>query len=301
MHNNRIKYGLYLEGWNYETGSKNELRREAMRVPPNEYTPAMEYQVFCPECCVSLFRSPKEKAHDKGGRDAFFAHIREPAPYCSLRVKQAQGKKYENEEQAAQAIDNEELLIVQEFMMEKPVAPVIPAPVEYHGRPVESMDGQITEVAIGRHNGEVFRLPSKITTIRGLCRNFDDSYYRYLVLPGQRSALPLRDSLRDITTLDDTCDKPQLYFGEIEKSYSMGSASHNIRMTKLKYKRPDQADFYLKVSNELSTEHGISLDTHDRILLMYGKVTVNGTGLCIERLGWGEFALLPEKYEYLLK
>jgi len=34
--------------------------------------------------------------------------------------------------------------------------------------------------------------------------------------------------------------------------------------------------------------------------IVYGKVTESGTGLCIKGAKWGEFALLPRKYEYLL-
>lgn len=301
MNNNRIKFALHSEGWNFETGSKTQLRKTGVPIPPNEYLPAMEGQVFCPECCVNVFRSPKERPHDKGGREAFYVHVRDPAPICSLRVKQSAGKKYDNEEQAAQAIENEDLLVVQEFMQARPILPGINGPVEYNGRPVEDADGIPTEVAIGRHDGESFKLPSKITTIRGLCRNFDKNYYRYLVLPGQSSALTLRDLLIDVNTITETSGVPGLYYGVIERSYSIKPARHNIRMTKIRYKQPGQADFYLKTSNELSADQGIDYDTQDRILLMYGKISNNGMGLCIERVGWGEFALLPEKYEYLFK
>lgn len=32
---------------------------------------------------------------------------------------------------------------------------------------------------------------------------------------------------------------------------------------------------------------------------MYGKIEKNGLGLCLNNLGWGEFSLLAEKYNYL--
>jgi len=44
----------------------------------------------------------------------------------------------------------------------------------------------------------------------------------------------------------------------------------------------------------------ISDDAKGRVLVVYGKVTENGIGLCIEDTSWGQFALLPRKYEYLL-
>ncbi|VAW56386.1 hypothetical protein MNBD_GAMMA07-2730, partial [hydrothermal vent metagenome] len=49
-----------------------------------------------------------------------------------------------------------------------------------------------------------------------------------------------------------------------------------------------------------SQEKGINDDSKGRIVIIYGKVTVSGIGLCIENIGWGEFALLPEKYNHFL-
>ena len=71
-------------------------------------------------------------------------------------------------------------------------------------------------------------------------------------------------------------------------------------MTELKYKNREFADFYLKVSDELQREKGIDDNAGGRVVLMYGKVSTSGVGLCIEGIGWGEFALLPRKYESLL-
>ena len=59
-------------------------------------------------------------------------------------------------------------------------------------------------------------------------------------------------------------------------------------------------DFCLKTSNEQNKEHGIGPDSIGRIVIAYGKITENGAGLCLEKLGWGEFALLPSKYEHLI-
>ncbi|WP_282249032.1 hypothetical protein [Vibrio campbellii] len=72
-------------------------------------------------------------------------------------------------------------------------------------------------------------------------------------------------------------------------------------MTKLSYNTKEFNDFYFKLQDEKQREKGIDDDSKDRIVLMYGKVTENGSGLCIEHVGWGEFALLPRKYELLLE
>lgn len=69
----------------------------------------------------------------------------------------------------------------------------------------------------------------------------------------------------------------------------------------LEYRRNNEChDFCLKATDEDSQEHGIDNDSKGKIVLMYGKITVSGLGLCIEHLGWGEFAVLPQKYVHLL-
>lgn len=302
MNNHRIKHSLYLNPWNYRDGDKNHLRQTAVRVLTNEYTEEMEGHIFCPECCVSLYRSPKQGQYDRKGRPAFYAHTKDPAPYCSLRVKQSIGKKYENEEQASKAIENEDLLIVQGFMQESPIPPDSEGSIEYRGGAVEDQEGELTEIAIGRHDGEMFKLPSRITTIRGLCRNFDKNYYRYIVLPNQNSASLLGNQIINIQTVTEPCDTPKLYFAKIINSHvpAPRPSPNNIRMTRLEFPRNYYVDFHLKTINSLAQEHGINDQTKNRIVLMYGKVTVSGIGLCIENLDWGELSLLPEKYEYLL-
>lgn len=302
MENNRIKYALYLPLWRYGVDSKNSLKENAERIPPNEYTELMENHIYCPECCVSLYRSPKERQVDKRGRPAFYSHVREPSLYCSLRVNRSTGKQYDNEEQAAEAIENEELLIVQGFMQENPVTSEFDSPLNYQNL-VEDRDGEPTEVAISRHDGKSFKLPTKITTIRGLCRNFDKNYYKYIVLqPNMNSALTLGQQLVDIRTVNAECDIPKLYFGVIKESFtpSPNPGPHNIRMTTLKYSNNKFKDFILKTKVGFDKTHGINNETKDRFVLMYGTVTESGIGLCIEHVGWGEFALLPKKYEYLL-
>jgi hypothetical protein len=298
---NRIKFALHLGNWNYETGDKKYLHQHAVKVTTTEYTLDMRGNIYCPECCVGLFRSPEDKEYNSSGRKAFFAHSRRYKPECSLRVSKAEGKRFENEEQAKRAVENEELVIVKGFMKEKPLLPDIDGPGKYQGSPIEDQDGGMSAVPIGRHNGEEFKLPSKITTIRGLCRNFERNLHRYFFLPDQSHALILQDLLTNIENVTETCDKSKIYFGKVNNSYNCGSTSKNIRQTMFAYKRRDKcADFCLKATDEDSREHGIDDDSNGKIVLMYGKVTGSGIGLCIEHLGWGEFAVLPSKYAHLL-
>jgi hypothetical protein len=298
---NRIKFALHLENWDYDTGDKKHLRNHAIQVTTMEYALDMKGCIFCPECCVGLFRSPEDRNYDAAGRKAYFAHGRKHTPNCSLRVKKAEGKKFENEEQAKQAIENEELVIVKGFMKEKPLPLDINGPIEYQGDPIEDQDGGVSEVPIGRHNGDEFKLPSRVTTIRGLCRNFDKNLHRYFFLPHQDNVRILQDLLVNVNTVTATCDDPKMYFGKVTKSWNWGKTRKNIRQTMLEYTPNNEwPDFCLKAIDEDSQEHGIDNDSTGKIVLMYGKITVSGVGLCIEHLGWGEFAVLPQKYAHLL-
>lgn len=299
---NKIKFALYLKDWNFQDGDKIQLRRTAQKIPPLEFITEMKGHLFCPECTAPLFRSPEEKDYATNGRKAFYAHSRGIKTDCSLRVKQAEGKRYENEEEAKKAIEDGELVIVQSFMKDKPVPPQIDGPLVYDKEANEDQDGQLTLAAIGRHNGEDFKLQSRVTTVRGLCKAFDDNLNKYFMLPGQRAARTLQEQLLRVSDVNETCDVPRLYFGRITTSANMGRTPKNIRQTFLRYPGGHgYKDFCLKASDESSREHGIDDDSKGRIVIAYGRVTESGIGLCISNLGWGEFALLPKQYEHLLE
>lgn len=298
---NKIKFALYLKGWSFQNGDKNQLRKMAQKISPLEFISEMKGRLFCPECTSPLFRSPEEKNYAKNGRKAFYAHSRGIKMDCSLRVKQAEGKRYENEEDAKKAIEDGELVVVQFFMIDKPISPQIDGPLVYDKEPNENQNGDLIPVAIGRHNGEEFKLQSRVTTIRGLCRDFDNNLNKYFMLPGQRAAKTLQEQLIRMSDVKETCDIPRLYFGHITTSVNMGRTQKNIRQTFFRYpNRNGCKDFCLKATDESSREHGIDDDSKDQIAIVYGRVTESGIGLCISNPGWGEFALLPNKYKHLL-
>lgn len=298
---NKIKFAYYLKGWSYLGGVKSQLKDKSFKILPLEYLQHMKGHIFCPECSAPIFRSPGEKDLAADGRKAFFAHARGVQTDCGLRVKQANGKRYENEEEAAKAVEDDELVVVHSFMHEKPVLPQADGPLVYDRQPNEDSKGPLTVAPIGRHNGEAFKLPSRITTIRGLCRNFDSNLNKYFLLPGQRSARTLQEQLVPVSDVMTTDETPRLYAGRITSSVSFGPNLWNMRLTFISFKNNSEfKDFCLKTNNKISDEHGIGDESKGRIALAYGKVAESGIGLCIADLGWGEIALLPKKYEHLL-
>lgn len=296
---NRIKHALYLNGWSYTTGDKAVLRKSAEKVLITEYMPHMKGHIFCPECSGNLFRSPENREYASNGRCAYFAHSRGVDTDCGLRSRRAEGKKYLTEEDAVRAIQDKELVIVEGFIKERPILPNKDAG-EYDATEVEEQDGPISKVPIARHRGEAFNLPSKFKTIRGICNKFDENLERYFVMPGKQYAIHLQDLIKNIEEATDEDEVPKIYYGRIVHSFPTGKSPKAIRMTRLKYESAEFADFTLKVSDEFQREKGIDENAIGRVVLMYGKIATSGVGLCIEGVGWGEFALLPTKYESLL-
>lgn len=298
--NRRIKFSYQLDNWNYENGERSYLKSKGKKIIPSEYTSEMDGTLFCPACFTNLNRIPKEKDHFTNGREAYFAHVRKYKDVkCDLKSIKPEGKRYENWEEAKKAIDDENLVIISSFLKEKPERNE-DKPSIYDETHVEDINGPTTSVAIGRHNGESFSLPSKIKTIAGLCRNFDENLYKYFYLPEKNNAVRLIDLLKDVKSVSEENDKPRFYYGRIISTKHLGEHKKptNIRMTFL---HTDVAgDFCLKSQDKDQKAHGIIDESVGRILIVYATVQINGSGLCFQDLGWGEFSLLPEKYNHLL-
>ncbi|MGC5831708.1 hypothetical protein LDP08_14220 [Ralstonia pseudosolanacearum] len=299
--NNRIKHALLHDGWEYNPSDKPRLHNEARLVLASEYTSEMVDRIFCPECCTNLSRSPKDKAKFSNGRSCCFVHrptFRDVE--CSLRTPAADGKRYLTEEDAKHAIENDQLAIINSFMQDRPEK--LSATLDpYDQSVVEDITGPISSVPIARHRGERFELPSRITTVAGLCRRFDKNLYKFFVLPNSNVAQKLTNVLVDIATVTEECEIPRLYYGKVVRSYNAGQSPKptNIRMTELR-SHPSVKDFYLKIQAAKQEEKGINSESAGRIVLFWGKIVESGIGLAASGLSWGEFALLPEKYEKLL-
>lgn len=297
----RIKYALHHATWDVEAADVAELKRTAQRVPPADYEPHMDGNLFCPGCFTNVVRTPKDKPLFVNGRKACFAHLpsNKHVP-CDLRSTKPEGKLYATEELAKQAIAQEDLVVVSGFLKDPPDSRDLQAGT-YDQSQVEDVAGPLAEVPIARHRGDTFQLPTRLSTVHSICRRFDINLYRYYFFPGASAAVRLLDALVDVSTVETTVDTPQLYFGEIIHSHNAGRTPKpsNVRMTGLR-SHPSVKDFYLKDIDAVQAEKGIGDDSKGRIVLFWGAIKVNGIGLCAERLGWGEYALLPARYNSLL-
>lgn len=297
---NRIKHALHLPGWEFNPSNESVLKASGAPVLVSEYQTEMKGHIFCPECCCPLFRSPEASEANKAGRNAFYAHRRNIKTKCGLRTKQAEGKKYETEEEAAQAIVDGKLVIVKGFLKDKPVSPD-KLPGVYDQTLVEDEHGEVSEVAITRHRGKKFNLPSTLSTVRGLCTNFDENLYKYYVFPEKQHAQLLVDALRDVTTLNGTTDSPIRGYGRIVSIWEPGKRPESTRFVKLAFEpKEGYGDFSIMISQQDAEAHRLNTKTIGRYAIFYGRISVNGGGLSVKNIGWGEVALVPEKYEKYL-
>ena len=145
--------------------------------------------------------------------------------------------------------------------------------------------------------------PKQVNSILsgGICRAFDKNLSTPFRLPHMKRAVKLDELLVDIKTVNTISTTPALYFGKISSTNFSGKNPRHLRMTRFEHPEEGECkDFYLKASNESQTKHGISDDSVGRVVIIYGIVSLNGIGLCIEKPKHAEFALLPEKYNHLL-
>jgi len=298
----KIPYAHHLPGWSFDGGNREALK-VSRRVPPEEYEEEMMGSLFCPGCSTNVERTPKEKDLFANQREPFYRHLKRWQHIgCVLRAKKPVGKRYDTWEEAKRAIEHEHLAIVKEFLQEKPEVKLIPGG-EYDETPVEDIEGPVSQTPIGRHQGESFELPSTITTIAGMCRNFEKNKDKYFFLPMATHAVKLAELLTDVADIQyDVLEEPRtprLYYGKIISSRNAGSYDHSTRMTRLAC-HPAVKDFYVKLPNGFCREKGITDDSKGRIIMFFGTIVESGIGLAATDLAWGEIALVPAKYNELL-
>jgi len=297
----RVKFALHHPQWSYESGSRNLLQVEGTKILVSDYLPHMDGKLFCPVCCTNLTRMPKNKAVFSNGRKSCFAHLPTYSNIqCNLRSKKPEGQKYLNEEEAREAIEDNKLVVISAFLESSPETAGLVGGT-YDQSAIEDLNGPVTEIAIGRHFGDRFLVPTTLTTVNGICRNFDSNLYKHYIFPGSQAALRLIDVLVDLTSVEDVVSIPRLYFGRIISTRNAGinPKPTNLRMTWLEH-HPSVKDFCLKDIDANQLAKGINDDSAGRIVVFWGTITESGIGLCINKPSWGEYALLPSKYDDLL-
>lgn len=297
----RIKFAYYHPTWVYEGGDQLLLKEQSESVVATDITEEMEEHIFCPECSTNLTKSPKHAQRFRNGRRSCFVHWPSYQDVsCSLRSSQPVGMRFETEELATQALDREDLVLINQFMTAPPMAPEGVGP--YQQTPVEDLNGPVSNIPISRHGGQTFRLPTRISSVQMLCRNFDRNLHRYYQLPGRANPQPLFELLYPVTSITAEDAGPKLYYGRIQESFvnTQNPRPDNIRMTRL-VSGNQIVDFYVKQRNGEQLQKGIDEEKIGQYIIFWSAITSNGVGLCAENMGWGEYALLPDRYTRLIE
>lgn len=303
MSSRRLVFAFYDPNWVRERDSILLLAQTP--VTALEYEDLMRDKLYCPQCYESIIRVPSDETKNylSNGAEAYFRHVlNDNHPPCNLRSGSIIGMSYATEEDARRAIENEEFIVLTGFMQERPTNhPRIDwegdeDPAETH---FEDIDGRSVDLPIGRHNGQEFRLPSKISSVQSLVVNFLKNYYREIVLIKEDNTVSkfvFCDVLKDINFIDNEVITPSFYFGVITKVDVW--ANHNTIWLEVT-NTSNLQDFRVKIKNEVAEDRGWTQDRIiGRVIVFYSEIRSVGTGYWTStNLRWGEVAILPRKYD----
>lgn len=307
MSGRRIAYAYFDPAWDKATMSIIALNRT--EISPLEYLAEMKGSLHCPSCYEPLTRVPSDPAISimADMKEALFRHFPDKdhtAPFCLLRSGIMLGKKYNSEEEALQAVEDEDIIVISGFMQER--ANNNAREDEEGGEnqvetDFESEDGPPLNVPISRHEGQTFTVPSKVTSVMSLCTNFRRNYYRdiHIALGDEIRHYTLSECLTEAAEIVEENVVPNFYFGEIVRFNRFEHTSHVF----LRHPRlAGNVDFRISASNEDLDARGITAaSAQHRILVFFGIIESIGAGYWSQNKKWGEIALLPQKYEDFLR
>ena len=293
--NHRIAYALHMERkWVYGKDDKDVLERKGIPVTPEEFDLSMKGKIFCPICTTPLSRSPDMTSVSTNSRTAHFKHkpTYSKVP-CRLKTKKKEGLSYKNEEEASKAIEDEALVIVSDWMSQPPSDDDdLDENGEFNQTAIEDEDGPDTEVVIGRHKGREFKLPSKISSVTALCRDFDKNLHRGYHFPDSKFPMLLFDMLFDTGRITENTDKKKrLFFGKIV-GYRRLSKRNIIYIENEEF-----GEFKIYTWPRFDERKHIDGNSEGRYILFHSSLSwEGGIPRCFVD-NWGQYSLLPQKYE----
>lgn len=299
----RIVFAFYSEKWVYKKDNSKLLEEYSIEVVPEEFTKEMKKKIFCPLCATPLSRSPSITSVSKNNITAHFRHG-DKAKYveskgCSWRAPSVQGFKYESEEEAKQAVENEDLTIVREWMDSPPSSDKdTDETEEFNQTAIEDEEGPETEMSIGRHKGEIYKLPSKISTVMALCKEFPKNLRRGFYFPNSQFPMMLSDQLHSVERIKNSLPSNEtLFFGKIKNYDRLDYRNMIFLQVKSLHKFKIYTDPLFDIRKRIS-EKSIG-----RYIIFSAKIyweNENSIVAC-KVLKWGAYSLLPSKYDkYML-
>ena len=276
--------------WVYGKDDKDVLEKKGIPVTPEEFDLSMKGKIFCPICTTPLSRSPNMTSVSTNSRTA---HLKHKPTYsqvpCRLKTNKREGLLYKNEEEASKAIEDKALVIVSDWMSQPPSDDDdLDENGEFNQTAIEDEEGLDTEVAIGRHKGREFKLPSKISSVTALCRGFDKNLHRGYHFPDSKFPMLLSDMLFDTDRItEDTDKKKRLFFGKIVGYRRL--SSRNI----IYIENEEFGEFKIYTWPRFDKRKHIDGKSEGRYVLFHSSLSWDGG---IPRCfvdNWGQYSLLP--------
>lgn len=256
----------------------------------------MHDYIFCPVCTVNLSRVPSEVDITTSNMTAHFRHRKGFEDVsCPLRTTTAKGHRYDSRELALQAIQNDELSIIGDWLENPPEIKEGSENPEFDGAQLEDSDGEISEIPMAIHNGETFNVPSKPKSVFSLCKNLPFNLTRYYYFKNSESPVMLKDALvSSLKAKSEDFTAEYLYYGKIKNVIELHA--RNI----IKIENTENHRINLFTYPEFDERRQIDKNSIGRTLLFHGQIDYYGGDPRIMLNRWGQYALLPSKYDRFL-
>ncbi|MDR5859423.1 hypothetical protein FZZ93_05695 [Halomonas eurihalina] len=284
----RIPVAYQLRGFKYG-GAKELLRAHAAEIIPEEYDQGMRGTLFCPGCTVPLVRVPHDSDVTSSGMTPHFRHKRGYEEVrCGFRTSTPPGKRYTNRETIKQAIEDGELSIISSWSEDPPEVNDSEGS-EFNGAQIVDEDGPEAEVPLGEHSGETFKVPSRVTSVLSLFKNFSEKISKYYFFPGGSHPILLREILVDLDGYNERyIGKENVYYGEI--SGYVGLTYRNI--IKIKTSSGHVVNIYTYESYD--KRRGVDKNKIGRTVAVHGKLVEESGQIRIWAEKWGQYCLVPD-------
>lgn len=271
-------------------------------VEPEDFTEEMRDRIFCPRCATPLTRSPTIKNISSSSQVAHYKHRKKQlypeSENCEWRVFTKPGLSFTNEQEAQKAIDNQDLIVVSGWREEPPSSDTDKnAQGDFSPGAVEDQKGPETSLPINRHTGENINVPSRITTVMALCKNFPLNLAKGFYFPNSQYPMLLSDQLYPLQHIGEELPKKEtLFFGKI-KDYTKLTHRDMIELTAGIY------TFRVYTYPRHNERKQLDATSIGRYLLFsatpYWENPNNIASVKIDH--WGAFSLLPKKYDSYAK
>jgi len=292
-----VEFAKYHEAFVLNNLPNEVIIDEASTLWPDEYDDEIHYRkIFCPKCKIPLKRTPKIENKTTAGIDAFFSHFKSDIK-CDWHMKTTPGKKYLNEEDTWQAIEDQNLTVLTEWSnySDDDVINFESSPI-YNGINEDPYSDDATNKVLGRYrNGEV-PLANRITSVYTLAKNINVYKYKSIILPGRDRAIEIQSLLQ---ALDDDKFKIDndnyLFFGRVNSFIIGDEKKGNFDFINIRNNFQKTRIYVPKmISNSRKFTEGT---TRDRVIIVYGKLVFKNNRYVIYVQHLGKISYVPKEKE----